>query len=217
VDIERVIRILKALADRSRLLIAKSLYGKPQYLEELAERLNLAPSTVSFHLKKLEQAGLVSRRRQQYYAIFFLKNSELDLSIRELIMCDFDELDLQKERIAKYKTKVLKSFFRNGKLLRIPAQKQKRWIVFEQILVEFEFGRNYPEQELNEKIIKYHDDYCSIRRSLVEENVFSREEGIYRLTENYERFRKGLSSESTKHGLKESFEQSMRDKFGVQL
>jgi len=71
--IENVKELFKALSDRSRLSVVKSLIEKPQYLEELAERLNLAVSTVSFHLKKLENAGLVWKEKQQYYTIFYLK------------------------------------------------------------------------------------------------------------------------------------------------
>jgi len=54
---------------------------------------------------------------------------------------------------------------KDGKITQIPAQKQKRWIVFEQILNEFEFGKEYAEKEVNEIIQKYNVDYCSIRRS----------------------------------------------------
>ena len=64
------IQLLKALADRSRIRIVNALDGKPQYVEELSERLNLAPSTVSFHLKKLEDAGLVHSKKEQYYTVY---------------------------------------------------------------------------------------------------------------------------------------------------
>ena len=39
---------------------------------ELAARFALAESTVSFHLKKLEAAGLLAKRRNQYYQVFAL-------------------------------------------------------------------------------------------------------------------------------------------------
>lgn len=55
-EIAKSIEIMKALADSSRLQALNILMEKPQYVEELAHRLNLAVSTVSFHLKKLEAA-----------------------------------------------------------------------------------------------------------------------------------------------------------------
>ena len=65
-DAEQSLAIIKALADASRLAIVGSLVERPQYVEEIAQRHALAPSTVSFHLKKLEKAGLVRSRQEQY-------------------------------------------------------------------------------------------------------------------------------------------------------
>jgi hypothetical protein len=87
--------------------------------------------------------------------------------------------------------------------------------VFEPILNEFAFGRSYTEAEVNEIIKRFNEDYCLIRRTFIEERVMSRENNEYRITENYENFRNGVHSESIKHGLKESYEQAIRDKFGV--
>jgi DNA-binding transcriptional ArsR family regulator len=60
---EQSLAIMKALADKSRLAIVNSLLERSQYVEEIAKRHGLAPSTVSFHLRKLEQAGLVHSRK----------------------------------------------------------------------------------------------------------------------------------------------------------
>lgn len=210
-----VIGLAKSLADRSRLLILSSLLEKHQYLEELAQRLALAPSTVSFHLKKLERAGLVEKKKEQYYTIFYPRRHLLDLTLAELVSCEHGEAENQAERIQQYKKKVIASFFSQGRIIRIPAQKQKRWIVLEKILDEFEYGRKYTEKEVNEIIARFHDDYCTIRRTFVEEKVMGRSAGIYWITLDYERFRQGQSVQSIRHGLRESYEQSVRDKFGI--
>jgi len=206
----------KALADRSRLLILQALSEKPQYLEELANRLDLATSTVSFHLKKLEQVNLVEKRKAQYYTIFFPNQEKFQTKLEEMMDFEFDEKQQQDQRILQYKAKVLTTFYQDGKIKQIPAQKQKRWIVFEPVLKRFEYGKDYSEQEVNEIIKQFHPDYCLIRRSFIEENVMSRKDNIYRITENYENFRSGRASYSLKHGIKESYEQSIRDKFGVE-
>lgn len=216
-DVDNTVQFFKALADRSRLLLVQALIEKPQYLEELAKRLNLANSTVSFHLKKLEIVGLIGKRKNQYYTIFYPENKNFKLTLEEMMEFDFDQKIVQDERIIKYKEKILKSFFKDGKIIQIPAQKQKRWIVFEQILELFEFGRKYTEPEVNEIIKPFNEDYCLIRRTFVEENVMNRSDRVYWITQNYENFRSGKESESLKHGLKESYEQSVRDKFGVKL
>ena len=61
---EQALKLFKCLGDRSRLQILKSLLEEDMYVERLAERLELTPATVSFHLKKLLDAGAVSSRRE---------------------------------------------------------------------------------------------------------------------------------------------------------
>ena len=53
------IRLFKCLADKSRLKILKSLMVEDMYVERLAERLDLSAPTITFHLKKLMDAGAV--------------------------------------------------------------------------------------------------------------------------------------------------------------
>ena len=50
---DNVVKLFKCLSDKSRLQILKSLINEDMYVELLTPRLNLAPSTISFHLKSL--------------------------------------------------------------------------------------------------------------------------------------------------------------------
>ena len=52
-----------------------ALREKDMYVELLAERLQLSAPTVSFHMKKLQAAGLVDARREQYYTMYSLRKS----------------------------------------------------------------------------------------------------------------------------------------------
>ena len=58
---QEAIVFFKCLADKSRLAILKSLMEEDMYVERLAERLGVTSATVSFHLKKLEEAGIRDR------------------------------------------------------------------------------------------------------------------------------------------------------------
>ena len=62
---EEALRIFKALSNMSRLRIVRALTEGDMYTELLAERLELTASTVSFHMKKLEEAGIVSQHKEQ--------------------------------------------------------------------------------------------------------------------------------------------------------
>lgn len=56
--------LLKALANRHRLLILCHLIEREHSVGELAERLALRDSTVSQHLAMLRREGLVAARRE---------------------------------------------------------------------------------------------------------------------------------------------------------
>ena len=141
--------IIKALADSSRLRILQALLEKPQYVEELSARVNLAAPTVSFHLKKLELAHFVSKRKEQYYVMFQANREALALTVQDLVAIEDGDQTVQEERLLHYRQKVIRTFFRHGKLLRLPVQQKKRRIVLEEIAKQFEANRTYPESELN--------------------------------------------------------------------
>ena len=177
--------IIKALADNSRLRILDALLEKPRYVEELAESLHLAVSTVSFHLKKLEQANLVSKVKEQYYVMFYANRNALSLTLKDLITVDDFEKSAQEARIQAYKAKVIRTFFVDGKLTRIPAQQKKRWIVFEEIARRFTPGQTYQEDEVNARIADVYDDYCTLRRAFVDKGIFTREGATYHVNRDW--------------------------------
>lgn len=176
---EQSIAIMKALADPSRLAIVNSLLESSQYVEELARRHALAPSTVSFHLRKLEQAGLVTSRKEQYYVVIRANEAIFATTLREIVSAQPAGRELQDERMAEYRRKVLDAFFRGGRLEKLPAQYKKRLIVLETFALRFEPGRRYSEQEVTGLILPLFDDYCTIRRLLVDEGLVSREGSSY--------------------------------------
>ncbi|MBR6766712.1 MAG: metalloregulator ArsR/SmtB family transcription factor [Clostridia bacterium] len=173
------IRLFKCLSDKSRLQILKSLAIEDMYVERLAERLNLTPSTVSFHLKKLSEAGVVTSSKNQYYTMYSINMDVFRTSILDIIQEKSDEADLQAQRDAEYRKKVIDTFFEYGKLKSIPAQRKKKRIILEVIAEAFEYGRKYPEREVNIIIADYHDDFCTIRRDMIGEGLMERESGMY--------------------------------------
>ncbi|MEJ2637512.1 MAG: metalloregulator ArsR/SmtB family transcription factor [Calditrichia bacterium] len=181
-EISDSIQIMKALADSSRLMILNSLMEKSQYVEELSERLRLAASTVSFHLKKLENAQLVRKTKEQYYVVYHINDHLLELSLRDLTAFRNIEKFIQQERLDNYRNKVIETFFKDRKLLRIPSQKKKRMIILEEFARMFDNGRRYSESEVNDIITESYEDYCTIRRYLIDEGIMQRENQVYWLT-----------------------------------
>lgn len=172
---EDALKLFKCLSDASRLRIVQSLDRGEMYTELLAERLDLTPSTVSFHMKKLEEAGLVHSRKEQYYTVYSLNREVLNKSLYDLAASEPEQADEQQKREEAYRRKVLRAFFEYGKLLSIPVQRKKKLICYEQIAAHFEPGRVYEEKEVNEIISPIHEDYCTIRRDMISEGIFKRE------------------------------------------
>ncbi len=177
------IQLFKCLADKSRLQILKSLAIEDMYVERLAERLGISPSTVSFHLKKLTEAKAVTSYKSQYYTMYSLCRDIFTTTILTIIQEESDEVTLQAQREEAYRRRVIDAFFVYGKLKSIPTQRKKERIILEEIAKSFEHGRIYTEPEVNAIIQTFHDDFCTIRRDMIGEKIMAREAGNYWLTD----------------------------------
>ncbi len=176
---ENALKLFKCLSDASRLNIVQALSQGEMYTELLAERLELTPSTVSFHMKKLEDAGLVTSRKEQYYTVYSLDREILNKTLAEVTASEKEQIDEQLKREEEYRRKVIKAFFDHERLRSIPVQRKKKLICYEKIAELFEKGKVYEEKELSEIIAGVHEDYCTIRRDMISEGILSREGGKY--------------------------------------
>ncbi|MGD8807913.1 MAG: metalloregulator ArsR/SmtB family transcription factor, partial [Chloroflexota bacterium] len=68
-QLTELLAFFKALSDANRLKIVGLLAQSDYSVEELAAILALRPSTVSHHLARLTEVGLVSARAESYYSI----------------------------------------------------------------------------------------------------------------------------------------------------
>lgn len=176
---EQQVKFFKALSDASRLRIIASLMESPKYVELLAECLELSASTVSFHLKKLEEVGLVTKEKDQYYIIYALKKEIFERKLSTWFEAASAVTDQEAQREAAYRQKIIDSFFKFNKLKTIPVQRKKRLVVLEHLLKAFEMDKRYTEKEVNLIIADFHDDFATLRRELINERMMTRENGIY--------------------------------------
>ena len=65
---------MKSLSDPNRVRVLKLLQGGELCVCEIQRVLNLAQSTVSKHMKVLEDAGMVNRTRQGTWILYSLAN-----------------------------------------------------------------------------------------------------------------------------------------------
>jgi ArsR family transcriptional regulator, arsenate/arsenite/antimonite-responsive transcriptional repressor len=68
----RVVQRLKALGDEKRLRIVRQLSGGERCVCDLMDELGAGQSLLSFHLRTLKEAGLVTDRRQGRWVYYTL-------------------------------------------------------------------------------------------------------------------------------------------------
>ncbi len=181
-EFQTLLRFFKALADESRLKIVGILAGRECSVEELAALLGLKEPTVSHHLGKLKEIGLVRMRPEGTMRLYRLDTEALRAANKDL---------LTRERMASlvhaavdeegdpWERKVLNSFREGERLKEIPASLKKRLVVLRWLAGEFDPGRRYPEAEVNAMLKRRHPDCATLRRELVDYGLLARERGIY--------------------------------------
>ena len=167
--------ILRALADPERLSIAGALARSDRTSSELADDLGLAISRVRKHLNRLTSTGVV--RLQPDRRTYRLDPETLRWAAEQV--GPPRETGLTLGAASEDEEAVLRTFFRNGRLIEIPAKASKRHVVLERIALEFEPGVRYDEKEVNVIVGRFLGDYASLRRYLVDEGFLTRERGIY--------------------------------------
>jgi hypothetical protein len=167
--------LLRALADPERLAIAGALARGSGTASDLASTLDLPITRVRRHLARLSAAGLAevgSDRRTWRLIPEALREAALEVGPPR-------EAGLALGATYEEEETVLKSYFRGGRLVEIPAKQSKRRIVLTRIALEFDAGVTYPEGTVNQILERFHPDYASLRRHLVDEGLLSRERGQY--------------------------------------
>ena len=79
-----VVAGFRALADETRLQIARLVADAPRSTKELAELLSLSDSAISRHLKILQAADLLTSQRDGYFVLYRLDPERLDVLGRAL-------------------------------------------------------------------------------------------------------------------------------------
>ncbi|NOT06120.1 MAG: metalloregulator ArsR/SmtB family transcription factor [Anaerolineales bacterium] len=175
---DEVVTFFKVFADANRLKIVGLLAQQPYSVEELAALLDLKPSTVSHHLAKLAQIGLVSAKTESYYNVYQLDEKALETKSRNLFSQENLAASVADVDADAYDNKVLKDYIRkDGSLKTIPAQRKKLEAVLRYVVKAFEVNKRYSEKKVNEILSQYHEDTASLRRELVGYGLMKREGG----------------------------------------
>ena len=175
---EELVTFFKALADSNRLKIVGLLAEKSYSVEELAELLGLRPSTVSHHLARLAEAGLVRAHSESYYNVYQLDKSVLEEKSRTMFtQGELSSVAAEVDADA-YDKKVIRDFTRrDGSLKTLPSQRKKLEAVLRYVVKAFDEDKRYSEKQVNKILAGYHEDTATLRRELVGFGLMKREGG----------------------------------------
>ena len=77
--------------------------------------------------------------------------------------------------------RIIRAFFRDGRLVSIPARQGKRLVILRELRERcFAEDRDYPEKDVNMRLALVHPDVAALRRYLVDSKLMARSNGIYR-------------------------------------
>ena len=175
---EELVTFFKALADKNRLKIVGLLAEKPYSVEELATLLDLKPPTVSHHLAKLVDVGLVKSHTESYYSVYRLDQAMLKEKTRSMFSQQELSTVVADVDADAYDKKVVKDYARrDGSLKTLPAQQKKLEAILRYVVKAFDVGKRYSEKQVNEILSGYHEDTATLRRELVGFKLMQREGG----------------------------------------
>ena len=172
----RTEELFKVFADKSRLRIIASLREKPKFVEQLSLQLNISVSTVSFHLKKLQSAGVVSTRKEQYYQLYFVDEKALERSFADCL----NGMGSAPTETDRFYDMVIKESFIKGRCAKLPKQTRKRQAVLEEIARRLKRKSGYSTGELNVAIAEICDDFLVCKSEMIDNKlIVERNERYY--------------------------------------
>jgi hypothetical protein len=176
---ETTLTFFKTLADASRLRMLGVLANGERSVEELAAALDLRAPTVSHHLARLREIDLVRMRVEGNVHVYQLNEDALRSLSRDLLRVDRVVSFADDVEGEAWEKKVLRDFFDGQRLKEVPASRKKRTVILGRLAREFEPGRRYGEREVNEILLRHHEDPATLRRELIGAGLLQRDRSIY--------------------------------------
>lgn len=175
----QLLQFFKILGHESRLQIVGLLANGERSVGALAEALQLTEPTVSHHLAMMKEAGLLGVRAEGTTRIYWLDTTFLERMSKNI----FSQANLANlapaEKEEDSAQKILQTFLDGERIREIPARRQKRLVVLQWLVNQFEKGIRYPEAEMNARLKQFHPDFAALRRYLIENGLMQREQGVY--------------------------------------
>jgi predicted transcriptional regulator len=174
-QVEELLAFFKALSDANRLKIVGLLAQRSYSVEELAALLELRPPTISHHLSKLSDVGLVSARAESYYNLYSLETDTLRTMAQRLLAEETLPAVTADVDLDAYDRQVINNYGSpDGTLRQIPTKQRKFEAILRYVVQAFEPGTEYSEKEVNKILGRYNEDTAVLRRGMVDRQMMTR-------------------------------------------
>jgi hypothetical protein len=158
------------LGDDERLRVVAAIALGARTVDDVARSGDLEPQEVRRALPRLISAGVVEDQDGLRVDVAAFREAARDRPPRQRDLPDATPEQAQ----------VLRNFVEEGRLRAVPVRAAQRRVVLEYLAERFDDGVEYPEAEVNELLSRFHADYASLRRFLVDEGLLTRQAGRYR-------------------------------------
>src|SRR5215472_1474109 len=139
-ELSLLVRLLKALADETRLRLLGLLAARERSVEELTALLDLKAPTVSHHLAMLKELHLVEMRAEGNTHLYALNSETLRSLNRDLFTPERMASFVADTAEDAWERKVLRDFVVGERLKEIPASRKKRSVILRWLVGRFDVG-----------------------------------------------------------------------------
>lgn len=164
------------LAEPERLRVVAALVLGARTPSQIIDATGLDQRAVGRALQRLQTGGLISADHDGFTVHIELFKEVARTTAPQPKFEDHGYVDERTES-------AVRRFVRDGRLMRLPAQRSRRLSVLEHLAQSFQPGLRYSEQEVDGVLRGWcaggEVDYVSLRRYLVDEGLLSREGGDY--------------------------------------
>ncbi|MGE6204562.1 metalloregulator ArsR/SmtB family transcription factor [Guptibacillus hwajinpoensis] len=180
-QLNRLVNFHKTLGDPTRIRILSLLSKGPLHGQAIAGKLGLKAPTITHHMTKLRDTGIVYQRKDKNTIYYYIDEKKFR-SYSEALPTMLYQPDYDKEDDSVKTQAVVNNFLApDGTLKHLPSQRKKKIIILKHLINGLERGKKYPEKEINEYIQKFHPDFATIRREFIINHFMYRENNIYEL------------------------------------
>ena len=164
------------MAHRDRLRVVSALVLGASDLASIRRATGLEYPEINKALNRLGEKGFVERNESFEYVLLteaFQVAARADAALVPPAVVEAHT------GLSADHAKVLRTFFRDGRLVKIPTPMAKKAIVFEHLAQNFEPGQKYTEAMVNLTLGRFHADTAALRRYLVDFGFLDRADGHY--------------------------------------